>query len=347
MSTPVRRTCLIRVCVQFVSSGKSRTERSIASHLRDKLKLTGPMAKPSGPCEEVWCHGRTLELPTPGGRSPSSRCRTMRTRPSWPRPSSLCHLSAAGVRRRGAQPEGAAGRGRRRARPSCCRAATAPRASPSSSADNIRDTFRVLLQMAVVLTFAGGMPVVKVGRMAGQFAKPRSAPTETHRRRRAAVLSRRHHQRHRVHRRGAHARPASGMIQAYSQSAATLNLLRAFAQGGYADLHNVHRGRWASSADSPQGERYRGRRRPDRRGARLHGGLRRHRRDQPQLHETDFFTSHEALLLPYEQAMTRVDSASPATGTTPRRTCCGSATAPASSTAPMSSSCAASRTRSA
>ena len=87
--------------------------------------------------------------------------------------------AAAGVRRRGAAAEEPAGRGRRRARPSCCRAATAPRASRNSHADNIRDTFRLILQMAVVLTFAGGKPVVKVGRMAGQFAKPRSAPTET------------------------------------------------------------------------------------------------------------------------------------------------------------------------
>ena len=98
----------------------------------------------------------------------------------------------------------ALGRGRRRARVSCCRAATAPRASPTEpnniSANNIRDFLRVFLQMAVVLTYAAALPVVKVGRIAGQFAKPRSSPTEKKRRRGAAELSRRHHQRHRVHR---------------------------------------------------------------------------------------------------------------------------------------------------
>ena len=108
------------------------------------------------------------------------------------------------------------------------------------SANNIRDTFRVLLQMAVVLTFGAAMPVVKVGRMAGQFAKPRS---RRYRDRDGVTLP---------SYRGdivngieftaaARAPDPQRMIQAYSQSAATLNLLRAFAQGGYADLHNVHR----------------------------------------------------------------------------------------------------------
>ena len=107
--------------------------------------------------------------------------------------------------------------------------------------DNIRDTFRVLLQMAVVLTFGAGVPVVKVGRMAGQFAKPRSRRSETQRRRRrcrpiAATSST-----------ACEFTPEARMpdpqrlLQAYTQSAATLNLLRAFAQGGYADLHKVHR----------------------------------------------------------------------------------------------------------
>ena len=123
-------------------------------------------------------------------------------------------------------------------------------------ADNIRDTFRLLLQMAVVLTFAGGKPVVKVGRMAGQFAKPRSAPIETQGdvtlpSYRGDIIN------------GMEFDPAARtpdpqrMIQAYSQSAATLNLLRAFATGGYADLHNIHRWTLGFVADSPQGARYR------------------------------------------------------------------------------------------
>ena len=123
-------------------------------------------------------------------------------------------------------------------------------------ADNIRDFFRVFLQMAVVLTFAGAVPVVKVGRIAGQFAKPRSSPTEKQRRRRAAELSRRHRQRHRVHAGGAHPRSASGSCEAYRQSAATLNLLRAFATGGYANLENAHHWMLGFVKDSPQSNRY-------------------------------------------------------------------------------------------
>jgi len=124
------------------------------------------------------------------------------------------------------------------------------------SADNIRDFFRVFLQMAVVLTFAGGQPVVKVGRVAGQFAKPRSSPTETidgveypiYRgdivNDSAATIE------------GRKPDPER-QIMAYRQSAATLNLLRAFAQGGYADLHEVHRWNLDFVERSLQGERYR------------------------------------------------------------------------------------------
>src|SRR3954451_5948282 len=124
------------------------------------------------------------------------------------------------------------------------------------SADNIRDTFRLILQMAVVLTFAGGKPVVKVGRMAGQFAKPRSAPTETQGpvtlpSYRGDIINGMEFT--------AEARTPDPqrLVQAYTQSAATLNLLRAFAWGGYADLHNVHRWTLGFVSDSPQGARYR------------------------------------------------------------------------------------------
>src|SRR5215475_388556 len=105
--------------------------------------------------------------------------------------------------------------------------------------DNIRDTFRVLLQMAVVLTFAGAMPVVKVGRIAGQFAKPRSADTEVQDG--VELPSYRGDIINAAPFDEASRRPdPERMIQAYGQAAATLNLIRAFAQGGYADLHNVH-----------------------------------------------------------------------------------------------------------
>src|ERR1700760_2304297 len=124
------------------------------------------------------------------------------------------------------------------------------------AADNIRDPFRLILQMAVVLTFAGGKPVVKVGRMAGQFAKPRSAPTETVGgvtlpSYRGDIINGMEFD--------AEARTPDPqrLIQAYSQSASTLNLLRAFATGGYADLHNVHRWNLGFVNDSPQGARYR------------------------------------------------------------------------------------------
>ena len=121
--------------------------------------------------------------------------------------------------------------------------------------DNIRDTFRVLLQMAVVLTFAGAMPVVKVGRIAGQFAKPRSSDTETVDgvdlpSYRGDIINASPFEK------VAREPDPERMIQAYAQAASTLNLLRAFAQGGYADLHNVHKWNLGFIAGSPSGERY-------------------------------------------------------------------------------------------
>jgi len=175
------------------------------------------------------------------------------------------------------------------------------------SANNIRDMFRVLLQMAVVLTYGGGLPVVKVGRMAGQFAKPRSAGTETIDgvelpSYRGDIINGFEFE--------AKARQPDPerMVQAYNQSAATLNLLRAFAQGGYADLHQVHRWNLGFVANSPAGERYSdlASRLDDTLAFMAACGLTSD--TTPQIAETDFFTSHEALLLPYEQCLTRVDS---------------------------------------
>jgi 3-deoxy-7-phosphoheptulonate synthase len=175
--------------------------------------------------------------------------------------------------------------------------------------DNIRDFFRVFLQMAVVLTFAAASPVVKVGRIAGEFAKPRSSPTE---------------------KRGGEELPSyrgdiindfeftpaartpdpRRQIEAYRQSAATLNLLRAFAHGGYANLASVHQWMLGFVKDSPQSRRYHdlANRISEALGFMQACGLDLER--HPELKTTDFYTSHEALLLPYEQAMTRIDSTS-------------------------------------
>ncbi|MDB5367088.1 MAG: phospho-2-dehydro-3-deoxyheptonate aldolase [Rhodospirillales bacterium] len=173
--------------------------------------------------------------------------------------------------------------------------------------NSIRDTFRVLLQMAVTLTFAGQMPVVKIARMAGQFAKPRSSPVETQE---GVELP--------VYRgdivNGLEFEPTSRrpdperMVRAYNQSASTLNLLRAFAQGGYADLQQVHRWTLGFVEKSAQGKRY------EALAAQIDSALAFMAacgitgETTPQIRETDVFTSHEALLLPYEQALTRVDS---------------------------------------
>nr|MBO2510374.1 3-deoxy-7-phosphoheptulonate synthase class II [Gammaproteobacteria bacterium] len=173
------------------------------------------------------------------------------------------------------------------------------------SAAKIRDTFKVLLQMAVVMTFAAGCPVVKVGRMAGQFAKPRSSDVETI---------------------GGVTLPAyrgdivngiafdaasrvpdpERLLQAYHQATATLNLLRAFAQGGFADLHQVHQWNLDFIANSALAEKY------SQLADRIDETLAFMRAcgldDAPQLHEVSFFTAHEALLLNYEEAFVRRDS---------------------------------------
>ncbi len=173
--------------------------------------------------------------------------------------------------------------------------------------NNIRDTFKVLLQMAVVLTYGANRPVVKVGRLAGQFAKPRSADMETVDgvelpSYRGDIIN------------GfdfteeARIPDPKRMLTAYSQAASTLNLLRAFAQGGYADLRQVHQWNMGFVASRPQGERYR------EMADRIHDSLAFmeacgvNSDNTPEMNKTDFFTSHEALLLRYEQALTRVDS---------------------------------------
>ncbi len=174
-------------------------------------------------------------------------------------------------------------------------------------ADNIRDFFRAFLRMAVVLTFGAQLPVVKVGRIAGQFAKPRSSNFEklgdvelpSYR---GDIIN------------GIEFTPEARnpdperQIMAYRQSAATLNLLRAFAMGGFANLENVHQWMLGFVKDSPQGERYR--KLADRISETMEfmRAIGITSETNPRLRETDFFTSHEALLLGYEEALTRVDS---------------------------------------
>ena len=176
-------------------------------------------------------------------------------------------------------------------------------------ADNIRDFFRVFLQMSVVLTFAAASPVVKVGRIAGQFAKPRSSPMEKQGDKelpsyRGDIIN------------GPEFTDESRIpdpkrqLEAYRQSAATLNLLRAFATGGYANIQNAHQWMLGFVKDSPQSGRY------EALAARLTETLDFMRacgidpEVHPEMRTTDFYTSHEALLLGYEQALTRVDSTS-------------------------------------
>ncbi len=174
-------------------------------------------------------------------------------------------------------------------------------------ANNIRDFFRVFLQMAVVLTYAGALPVVKVGRIAGQFAKPRSSPTEkidgvelpSYR---GDIVN------DFAFTKEARTPDPQRLLMAYRQSAATLNLLRAFATGGYANLASVHQWMLGFLKDSPQSRRYK--ELADRISEALNFmracGL--DLEAHPELRATDFYTSHEALLLGYEQAFTRVDS---------------------------------------
>jgi len=177
------------------------------------------------------------------------------------------------------------------------------------TANVIRDTFRVLLQMAVVLTFGASVPVVKMGRMAGQYAKPRSSDTEsiegeTLPSYRGDIINGPEFTA------AARIPDPARMETAYFQSAGTLNLLRAFAGGGYADLHEVHRWNLEFAARSPLAARYQdlAARIDETLGFMAACGM--GSPNTPQVRETDFYTSHEALLLPYEQALTRVDSTS-------------------------------------
>ncbi|MEJ8850337.1 class II 3-deoxy-7-phosphoheptulonate synthase [Variovorax rhizosphaerae] len=176
------------------------------------------------------------------------------------------------------------------------------------SAGTVRDSFRVILQMAVLLTFAASCPVVKIGRMAGQYAKPRSSDAET-----VDGVSLPSYRGDIVN--GAEFSPEARMadpqrlLRAYSHSAATLNLLRAMAQGGFADLHEVHR--WTSDfvRHSPQGERFEAVAQSIEEALAFMEACGFDASSSPQVKEVEFYTSHEALHLHYEEALTRRDDA--------------------------------------
>ncbi len=175
------------------------------------------------------------------------------------------------------------------------------------SADNIREKLRVILQMGVVLTYSMGVPVVKVGRMAGQFAKPRSSPTETIDG--VELPSFRGHIVNDVAPTAAARIPdPERLVQAYHQSASTLNLLRAFTKGGFAALDRVHAWTQEFVSSSPEGRRYMQLADEIDRALRFMQACGMDVESNPALREVDVYTSHEALLLGYEEALTRRDS---------------------------------------
>ncbi len=174
-------------------------------------------------------------------------------------------------------------------------------------ADNIRDTFKALMQMAVVMTYAGGLPVVKVGRLGGQFAKPRSSDVETQgditldSYRGDIINGIEFNEKARVP-------DPERMIKAYNQATATQNLLRAFASGGLADLHQVSKWNLDFAYKTQVGEKYEKLAEDIEKSLQFMEACGVTSKTYRTLRETDFFTSHEALLLPYEEALTRKDS---------------------------------------
>ncbi len=175
------------------------------------------------------------------------------------------------------------------------------------SANSIRERLKVILQMAIVLTYSAGVPTVKVGRIAGQFGKPRSAATETVDG--TELPSFRGHIVNDIAFTAAARTPdPQRLLQAYHQSASTLNLLRAFTKGGFADLSRVHAWNQEFVASSPEGRRYEQLAQEIDRALRFMEACGLDHDVVPALHDVDVWTSHEALLLGYEEALTRQDS---------------------------------------
>ena len=249
----------------------------------------------------------------PGAWNPDSwRARPILQQPEWPADA----LAAAEAELRNSPPLVFAGEARRlrarlaevaEGRAFLLQGGDCAESFAEFHADNIRDTFRVLLQMAIVLTFGAACPVVKVGRLAGQFAKPRS--TDMEERNGVSLPSYRGDMVNAMEFTAEARNPdPTRLLRGYGQSAATLNLLRAFSQGGYADLHEVHRWNLGFVARSAQGTQYEDL--ADRLSETLSFmaacGL--NSETTPQIRETELHTCHEALLLQYEEALTRVDS---------------------------------------
>ena len=175
------------------------------------------------------------------------------------------------------------------------------------SADSIRDQLKIILQMAVVLTYASGLPIVKVGRIAGQFAKPRSSPSELVGDLELPAF--RGHMVNGVDFDAVSRRPnPKRLLRAYHQSSSTLNLLRAFTKGGFADLNQVHMWNQEFVAASPQGRRYEDIANAIDRALRFMAACGINLTSDVTLHQVDFYTCHEALILGFEEALTRQDS---------------------------------------
>ena len=243
----------------------------------------------------------------------SWRTRTAAQQPAWPDEAELkrvhAELSAlpplvfAGEARRltGALAEAAGGRAFLLQAGDCAESFT------EFSADGIRDKLKVILQMAIVLTYGAGVPVVKLGRIAGQFAKPRSSPTE---RVGGLVLDsfRGHMVNDDLPDPAARVADPRRLITAYQQSVATLNLLRAFTKGGFADLSQVHAWNQQFVASSTEGRRFEDIAEGIDRALRFMSACGIDLTGEDTLHQVDFWTSHEALILDYEEALTRRDS---------------------------------------
>ncbi|MGN6799537.1 MAG: 3-deoxy-7-phosphoheptulonate synthase, partial [Gaiellaceae bacterium] len=171
----------------------------------------------------------------------------------------------------------------------------------------IREKLKIMLQMSAVLTYGATLPVVKVGRIAGQFTKPRSNTHE-----RIGDVDVPSFRGHMIHGDAptleARIPDPSRMVEGYNQSAATLNLLRAFTKGGYADLNQVHAWNQEFVASSPQGRRYERLADEIERALRFMAACGIDLIAERRLHEVDFYTSHEGLLLDYEEGLTRRDS---------------------------------------
>ncbi len=251
---------------------------------------------------------------TPSAWSPSSwRSLTALQQPEWP---DAARLEAATARLRGSPPLVFAGEARQlrdslaavyEGRAFLLQAGDCAESFNELSTIRIREKLKILLQMSAVLTYGATLPVVKVGRIAGQFVKPRSSPTE-----RVGDVELPVFRGHMIHddaptQEGRVPDPAR-MVEGYNQSAATLNLLRAFTKGGYADLTQVHVWNQEFVASSPAGRRYEQLASEIERALRFMAACGIDLTSERQLHEVDVFTSHEGLLLDYEEALTRQDS---------------------------------------